>query len=64
MEYWNHFKEVQRLGNIVPVNLFRRAAENVDIGGIMVRKGQIVTAQIGNIMNDEKYFDDPTKVDK
>ncbi|PAV87611.1 hypothetical protein WR25_06814 [Diploscapter pachys] len=53
--------EVQRLGNIVPVNLFRRAAENVDIGGIMVRKGQIVTAQIGNIMNDEKYFDDPTK---
>ncbi|PAV78726.1 hypothetical protein WR25_19871 [Diploscapter pachys] len=53
--------EIQRLGNIVTLNLFRQAAEDVEIGGVIIRKGQTVTAQIGNILSDERYFADPDK---
>ncbi|PAV74019.1 hypothetical protein WR25_00485 [Diploscapter pachys] len=53
--------EIQRLGNIVTINLFRRAAEDLQLGGVTIRKGQTVTAQISMVMDDEKYFEEPNK---
>ena len=57
-------QEIQRLGNIVTINLFRRAAEDLQLGGVTIRKGQTVTAQISMVMSDEKYFEEPNKVKK
>ncbi|PAV87610.1 hypothetical protein WR25_06813 [Diploscapter pachys] len=53
--------ESQRLANIVPLNLFRKASEDVEVGGVVIRKGQVATALIGNIMCDEKYFKDAAR---
>ena len=46
------------------INLFRRAAEDLQLGGVTIRKGQTVTAQISMVMSDEKYFEEPNKVKK
>ena len=46
----------------MPLNLFRKASEDVEVGGVVIRKGQVTTALIGNIMCDEKYFKDAARV--
>ncbi|PAV87621.1 hypothetical protein WR25_06819 [Diploscapter pachys] len=53
--------EVQRLANIISINLMRKAAEDFQLGGVTIRKGQAVTAQISMVMSDEKYFEEPNK---
>ena len=42
----------------------RKAAEDLQLGGVTIRKGQAVTAQISMVMSDEKYFEEPNKVKK
>ncbi|KAF8372054.1 hypothetical protein PRIPAC_78483 [Pristionchus pacificus] len=51
--------ELQRLVNIVPLNLPRTTTRDVTIGGYSVSKGTAVMPQISAILYEEKIFPDP-----
>ena len=48
------FQEVQRLGNIVPVNLFHATTKEVILNGYRIPKGTPVIPQISTVLYDEK----------
>ncbi|GMT03144.1 hypothetical protein PENTCL1PPCAC_25318, partial [Pristionchus entomophagus] len=51
--------ELQRLVNIVPLNLPRTTTRDVTIGGYSVSKGTAIMPQISAILYDAKIFPDP-----
>uniref|UniRef100_A0AC34RF78 Cytochrome P450 n=1 Tax=Panagrolaimus sp. JU765 TaxID=591449 RepID=A0AC34RF78_9BILA len=55
--------EIQRTANILPINLLRAVAEDVEIDGFKFPAGTMVLPQISIAMNDPEYFPDPEKFD-
>ncbi|VDD88651.1 unnamed protein product [Enterobius vermicularis] len=53
-------KEIQRIANILPINLLRTAAEDINIDGYYYPKGTLCIPQISVVMNDPQFFKDPT----
>lgn len=53
--------EVQRVANIIPVNLLRKSAKDMEIEGCLIRKGTIFIPQMSVIMIDPENFKDPMK---
>uniref|UniRef100_A0AC34RHM5 Cytochrome P450 n=1 Tax=Panagrolaimus sp. JU765 TaxID=591449 RepID=A0AC34RHM5_9BILA len=53
--------EVQRLCNLVPINVLHRATKDVVIHGYHIPKDTIVIDQVSCVLYDEKYFPDPMK---
>ncbi|KAH7702473.1 Protein CYP-33C5 [Aphelenchoides avenae] len=51
--------EIQRLGNIFPINGFRETTRDTTIGGYRIPKDTCTLPQIGEVMYDEKIFPDP-----
>uniref|UniRef100_A0A8R1E3E9 Uncharacterized protein n=1 Tax=Caenorhabditis japonica TaxID=281687 RepID=A0A8R1E3E9_CAEJA len=51
--------EIQRVANILPINLLRTVAEDIDIDGYSFRKGDLIVPQISILMNDTEIFEDP-----
>lgn len=58
----NKLQEIQRLSSIITTNLTRYTSEDVEIGGVLIRKGIPCTAQLSMILSDERYFPEPEKV--
>uniref|UniRef100_A0A914WHC8 Cytochrome P450 n=1 Tax=Plectus sambesii TaxID=2011161 RepID=A0A914WHC8_9BILA len=52
-------QEVQRLANILPINLQHTVTEDVIVGGYRIPRETIVVAQTPSIHLDEKLFPDP-----
>jgi cytochrome P450 family 33 len=46
--------EIQRVSNILAINLPRRCARDVELNGYLFKKGTIVVPQISVIMSDPK----------
>ncbi|KAE9547875.1 hypothetical protein FO519_008912, partial [Halicephalobus sp. NKZ332] len=60
LPYCNAFiNEVQRMVNVVLINLFHETLDDVVIGGYKIKKGTIVIPQIANVLYDEEIFPDP-----
>ncbi|KAI6184603.1 hypothetical protein M3Y97_00614200 [Aphelenchoides bicaudatus] len=51
--------EIQRMANIVAINLPRKASRDVEINGKVIPQGTIIIPQISVIMADHKVFKDP-----
>ncbi|CAJ0954202.1 unnamed protein product, partial [Mesorhabditis belari] len=51
--------EIQRLANLLPVNIFRKTTEDVTINGYNLPRGTTVIPQISTVMYDEKLFPSP-----
>ncbi|CAI2336588.1 unnamed protein product [Caenorhabditis sp. 36 PRJEB53466] len=51
--------EIQRVANILPINLLRTVAEDIDIDGHSFHKGDLIIPQISILMNDPQIFEDP-----
>ena len=51
--------ELQRIGNIVPLNVFHRATADVTIGGHRIPLGTSVLPQVSAVLDDERVFDHP-----
>ncbi|CAJ0581398.1 unnamed protein product, partial [Mesorhabditis spiculigera] len=52
--------EIQRIANILPINLLRTVSEDVRIDGYFYPKGTMVIPQIATMLNDETVFEDPS----
>jgi cytochrome P450 len=48
------FQEIQRLCNLLPVNLFHRTTKDVHINGYNISKGTVIVPQICVVLFDEK----------
>ncbi|CAJ0589385.1 unnamed protein product [Cylicocyclus nassatus] len=55
--------EVQRLANLLPLNVFHETTEDVVIDGYHIPAGTLFLPQISNVMYDEKVFPEPCKFD-
>ncbi|KAK0393489.1 hypothetical protein QR680_000237 [Steinernema hermaphroditum] len=51
--------EIQRIANILPINLLRTVSEDVSIDGFHFPANTLVIPQISIVMNDPKNFPDP-----
>uniref|UniRef100_A0A1I7TB72 Cytochrome P450 n=1 Tax=Caenorhabditis tropicalis TaxID=1561998 RepID=A0A1I7TB72_9PELO len=51
--------EIQRHANILPINLLRTVAEDIEIDGYGFRKGDLIIPQISILMNDPELFENP-----
>ncbi|UMM16113.1 hypothetical protein L5515_013267 [Caenorhabditis briggsae] len=51
--------EIQRIANILPINLLRTVAEDIDIDGYQFKKGDLIIPQISILMNDPEIFKNP-----
>ncbi|KAF1764546.1 hypothetical protein GCK72_004495 [Caenorhabditis remanei] len=51
--------EIQRIANILPINLLRTVAEDIDIDGYQFHKGDLIIPQISILMNDPEIFENP-----
>jgi cytochrome P450 len=56
-------QEIQRLANIVPINLQRIAHQETTISGFRLEKGAIAIPQISAPMLDPSIFPEPEKFD-
>uniref|UniRef100_A0A158R672 Unspecific monooxygenase n=1 Tax=Syphacia muris TaxID=451379 RepID=A0A158R672_9BILA len=52
-------KEIQRIANILPINLLRTVSEDISLDGYFYSKGTLCIPQISIAMNDPENFDDP-----
>ncbi|KAI6180691.1 Unspecific monooxygenase [Aphelenchoides besseyi] len=50
---------IQRVANILPVNLLRTTMEDVEIDGFSYSRGTMVLPQISILLNDPKHFANP-----
>jgi cytochrome P450 family 33 len=50
--------EVQRMANIVSINLPRKAARDVVVNGVSIKKGTVIVPQISVMMIDPDTFDE------
>ncbi|KAK6057502.1 hypothetical protein COOONC_04979 [Cooperia oncophora] len=55
--------EVQRLSNLLPVNVFHETTCDVEIEGYQIPAGTLVLPQISTVMYDEKVFPKPYDFD-
>lgn len=53
--------EIQRLANLVPINLMHKLTRDVVIDGYQLRKGCAITPQISAVLADDKIFDNPNE---
>uniref|UniRef100_A0A914PTX2 Cytochrome P450 n=1 Tax=Panagrolaimus davidi TaxID=227884 RepID=A0A914PTX2_9BILA len=53
--------EIQRTANILPINLLRAVAEDIEIDGYHFPAGSMVLPQISITMNDPENFEEPEK---
>lgn len=53
-------QEIQRVANILPVNLLRTTSEAVDVGRWQLSKGQLIIPQISILMHDPTVFASPS----
>uniref|UniRef100_A0A914Z2J1 Cytochrome P450 n=1 Tax=Panagrolaimus superbus TaxID=310955 RepID=A0A914Z2J1_9BILA len=53
--------EIQRTANILPINLLRAVAEDIEIDGYRFPAGSMVLPQISITMNDPENFENPEK---
>ncbi|KAK6020710.1 hypothetical protein OSTOST_13633, partial [Ostertagia ostertagi] len=51
--------EIQRVANILPINLLRTVSEDVTIDGYHFPRKTLVIPQISILMNDERVFPEP-----
>ena len=51
--------EVQRIANVVPLNVLHSTTEDTLVGGYLLPKGTLIVPQISSILFDEKIFPDP-----
>ncbi|CAJ0963444.1 unnamed protein product, partial [Mesorhabditis belari] len=51
--------EIQRIANILPINLLRTVCDDVEIDGYTFPKGTMVIPQISIMLNDETVFEEP-----
>ncbi|XP_055041793.2 cytochrome P450 2J4 isoform X3 [Misgurnus anguillicaudatus] len=51
--------EIQRIGNIVPINLARVVGETTQIGKYSIPKGTIVTSNLTSVLFDESEWETP-----
>lgn len=51
--------ETMRFRPIVPFGMPHKTTCDVELNGFTIKKGTMVMASIHNVMNDEKYFDEP-----
>ncbi|CCD61735.1 CYtochrome P450 family [Caenorhabditis elegans] len=51
--------EIQRIANILPINLLRTVAEDIEIDGYNFKKGDLIIPQISILMNDPEIFENP-----
>uniref|UniRef100_A0A667Y2V2 Cytochrome P450, family 2, subfamily P, polypeptide 6 n=1 Tax=Myripristis murdjan TaxID=586833 RepID=A0A667Y2V2_9TELE len=47
--------EIQRMGNILPINVPRRANKNTTLGEYTIPKGTMVLAVLDSVLHDESY---------
>ena len=52
-------QEVQRLGNVVPLNIARSAAEELTVLGYRIPKGTFIMSNLWHIHRDPRYWDSP-----
>lgn len=66
-DYPNHptlntfLKEIQRIANILPINLLRTVTEDIEIDGYRFKEGSMVLPQISILMNDPDIFPEPER---
>ncbi|CAD5213159.1 unnamed protein product [Bursaphelenchus okinawaensis] len=51
--------EIQRIANILPINLLRTVTEDVNIDGYHFEKGTMVLPQVSILLNDPEHFAEP-----
>ncbi|XP_063057372.1 cytochrome P450 2J2-like [Engraulis encrasicolus] len=51
--------EIQRLGNILPLNLVRSATKDTQVGDYVIPKGTMVAGVLNSILFDEKEWETP-----
>ncbi|CAI4227329.1 unnamed protein product [Auanema sp. JU1783] len=51
--------EIQRVANILPINLLRTTSESVELDGYQYPKGTLVIPQISILMQDPTIFENP-----
>lgn len=51
--------EIQRIGNIVPINLARVVGETTQIGKYSIPKGTLVTSNLTSVLFDESEWETP-----
>ncbi|XP_052391940.1 cytochrome P450 2J4-like isoform X1 [Carassius gibelio] len=51
--------EIQRIGNIVPINVVRATVEDTQIGQYSIPKGTIVTGSLTSVLFDESEWETP-----
>ncbi|KAK6048335.1 hypothetical protein COOONC_14160, partial [Cooperia oncophora] len=57
--YQLFFQEIQRIANILPINLLRTVSEDVNIDGYHFPEKTLVIPQISILMYDETIFPEP-----
>uniref|UniRef100_A0AC34Q186 Cytochrome P450 n=1 Tax=Panagrolaimus sp. JU765 TaxID=591449 RepID=A0AC34Q186_9BILA len=55
--------ECQRMASLLPVNLWHTTTKDVEIHGYKFPTGTIITYQMSQIFNNNKYFKNPDKFD-
>ncbi|RXN24292.1 Cytochrome family subfamily polypeptide 24 [Labeo rohita] len=51
--------EIQRIGNIIPINVVRATVEDTQIGEYSIPKGTIVTGSLTSVLFDESEWETP-----
>ncbi|XP_052411007.1 cytochrome P450 2J3 isoform X2 [Carassius gibelio] len=51
--------EIQRIGNIIPMNVARATVEDIQIGKYSIPKGTIVTGNLTSVLFDESEWETP-----
>uniref|UniRef100_A0A914LK73 Unspecific monooxygenase n=1 Tax=Meloidogyne incognita TaxID=6306 RepID=A0A914LK73_MELIC len=54
-------REIQRIANILPINLLRTCLEDIQVDNFHFKAGTMVLPQISITMNDSTYFYQPEK---
>ncbi|KAI1892060.1 hypothetical protein AGOR_G00150090 [Albula goreensis] len=51
--------EVQRAGNIVPLNMSRISSKDLTLGGYHLPKGTVIVANLSSVLNDKNEWETP-----
>lgn len=51
--------EIQRIANVVPLNVLHSTLEDTTIGNYSIPKGTLVVPQVSSVLYDERIFPDP-----
>ncbi|KAM3620517.1 uncharacterized protein V6R79_024781 [Siganus canaliculatus] len=52
--------EIQRMGNIIPLNVVRMATKDVTVGKYTIPKGSMVMATLNSVLHDDSIWETPT----